>query len=527
MPPSPYLKLATVASAEAFADLCRTLGIALPCDTEMQSAPDSPLAVPLEGSSSRFKVQSSEPTGAPIDPGTLNLDHKIGNRFAVQPMEGWDSTPDGFPTDRTLRRWTRFGESGAKLIWGGEAVAVRPDGRANPNQLMLHRPEHRDGIVRLRDALLNAHRERHGTTDDLLLGLQLTHSGRFCRPNDKVRLEPKILYRHPLLDRKFGLPDDYPLMTDGDVRALIEEYVRAASWAREIGFHFVDLKACHGYLGHEFLSAVTREGDYGGPLENRTRFLREIVEGIRSAAPGLEIGVRLSAYDFVPFKPDPELSLPGKPGPGIPEDAAGLLPYRYAFGANPDLPTEVDLTETFRLLDRFESLGIRLLNVTAGSPYYNPHIQRPALYPPSDGYTPPEDPLVGVARQMDVTRRIKARYPRMVVVGTAYTYLQDFLPHVAQAAVRKGWCDVVGLGRMVLSYPWLPEDVLAGRETRHKILCRTFSDCTTAPRNGLVSGCYPLDAEYKNSPEAESLAAIKKSQVASRRSQVREALEPA
>jgi NADPH2 dehydrogenase len=272
----------------------------------------------------------------------------------------------------------------------------------------------------------------------------------------------------------------------------------------------VDLKHCHGYLGHEFLSAHTREGDYGGPLENRTRFLRELVEGIRSAAPGLEIGVRVSAFDLVPFKPDPALSEPGKPGPGIPEDVSGCLPYRYGFGVDPDDPTRIDLSETYVFFEVMQRLGIRLVNVTAGSPYYNPHVQRPALYPPSDGYQPPEDPLVGVAGKMEAARQLKERFPEMVLVGTAYTYLQDFLPNVAQAAVGDGWIDVAGLGRMVLSYPWMPDDVLSDRPVQHKVVCRTFSDCTTGPRNGLVSGCYPLDLFYKRSPEAMELGRIKR-----------------
>lgn len=511
MPPTPYLKLATVRDLRVFRDHLKALGITLPCDTEVLPAPESPLAAPLSVPSFEFQISSSAPPNP--KPETRNSKLIIGNRFAVHPMEGWDGTPDGLPTENVRRRWVRFGESGAKLIWGGEAVAVRPDGRANPNQLMLHRPEHKDALAELKEVLLSAHRDRYGTTDDLCLGLQLTHSGRYCKPYDKKRMEPKILYRHPILDRRLGLPDDYPLMTDGDIRELIEEYIRAATWAHEIGFHFVDLKHCHGYLGHEFLSAHTREGDYGGPLENRTRFLRELVEGIRSAAPGLEIGVRLSAFDMVPFKPDPELSGPGHLGPGIPEDYSGLLPYVYAFGTNPEHPVEPDLTETFQLFEIMQDLGIRLVNVTAGSPYYNPHIQRPALYPPSDGYQPPEDPLVGVARQMNVMREIKERFPEMILVGSAYTYLQDFLPNVAQAAVGDGWADLVGLGRMILSYPWMPDDVLSDRPVQHKIVCRTFSDCTTGPRNGLVSGCYPLDLFYKKSPEAMELFQIKRAQM--------------
>lgn len=484
-----YTKIATLSGVGAFRELLASLSITLPCDEELVSGTGSPLAQPL-----------------------TVFGKTVGNRFTIQPMEGWDGTTDGRPSENGLRRWQRFGESGAKIIWGGEAVAVRPDGRANPNQLMINADTLRE-IARLRETLVKAHRVAMGTADDLLIGLQLTHSGRFARPNDKKRLEPRIAYRHPILDRKFGIPDDYPVLSDGDIRALIDDFVAAAKRAQACGYDFVDVKHCHGYLGHEFLSAFTREGDFGGSLENRTRFLREIVTGIRTEAPGLGIGVRVSAFDFVPYKPDPEQSLPGRLGPGIFEDYCDFMPYRYAFGVNQDQPTDLDLTETFALFKMFRALDIRFINVTAGSPYYNPHIQRPALYPPSDGYQPPEDPLIGVARQIFVVKQLKDYFPDFTLIGSAYTYLQEFLPHVAHAAVREGWVDSIGLGRMVLSYPELPRDSIAGAAAiQKKRLCRTFSDCTTAPRNGIVSGCYPLDAHYKKSPEAAELARVKKEQ---------------
>ncbi len=186
------------------------------------------------------------------------------------------------------------------------------------------------------------------------------------------------------------------------------------------------------------------------------------------------------------------------------------LPYTFGFGTDADNPLAYDLTETFELIALLESLDVELINVSCGSPYYNPHMQRPAIYPPSDGYQPPEDPLVSVARQIDVTRQIKQRFPRQVIVGTGYSYLQEYLPHVAQAVVRDGGADFVGLGRMVLAYPELPADTLKSGRLEAKRLCRTFSDCTTAPRNGLISGCYPLDDHYKKLTEAARLREIKR-----------------
>jgi 2,4-dienoyl-CoA reductase-like NADH-dependent reductase (Old Yellow Enzyme family) len=340
--------------------------------------------------------------------------------------------------------------------------------------------------------------------------LQLTHSGRYCRPNEYTRPEPRILYHHPLLDRRLNLTSDYPPLTDGEIESIIEDFHRAALMAWQLGFDFVDIKHCHGYLGHEFLSAHTRPGRYGGSFEGRTRFLREVVEGIRSLAPGLHIGVRLSAFDTVPFHRDPRPTCNGTSNRGVAEPYTDLLPYRWGFGVKQMDPTDTDLSEPERLLSLLEQLGILLVNITAGSPYYNPHIQRPALYPPSDGYLPPEDPLVGVARQMATTRDLKRRFPNLLVIGSAYTYLQDFLPYVAQAAVREGLVDFVGLGRMLLTYPEFLWDASQGNEIQRKRVCRTFSDCTTAPRNGLPSGCYPLDDYYKGSDWGNELRVLKR-----------------
>jgi len=472
------VRLGSVRDVARFQKHLDSLHLTIPCDRELIRSAESPLAQPIN----RNRI-------------------KIGNRFTIHPMEGWDGTPDGNPTEHTIRRWQRFGSSGAKLIWGGEAVAVCHSGRANPNQLMMA-TQTRAGLARLRAALVDEHRRTAGSVDGLIIGLQLTHSGRYSCPNQKGRPEPRILYHHPILDRRVGLSCDSSVLTDGEIGGIIEEFCHASAAARELGFDFVDIKHCHGYLGHEFLSAHTREGRYGGSFENRTRFLKEVVQGVRLAAPGLRIGVRVSAFDAVPFRPDPERSSLGQLGPGIPEVHDNLIPYRWGFGVNQMDPTEPDLAETVRFLSLLEELDIFLVNLTAGSPYYNPHIQRPAIYPPSDGYQPPEDPLAGVAQQMEITRQLKRQFPNLIIVGSAYSYLQDFLPHVAQAAIRDGWVDSVGLGRMVLSYPEFLRDVLQGQTLQHKKICRTFSDCTTAPRSGLPSGCYPLDSYYKKSEAA-------------------------
>jgi NADPH2 dehydrogenase len=225
-----------------------------------------------------------------------------------------------------------------------------------------------------------------------------------------------------------------------------------------------------------------------------------VIDGIRAEAPGLDVGVRLSVFDTVPFRKGPG-------GRGEPE----TTPEEYccAFGLLREDAMDEALSESQDLLRLLQARGVRWICTTAGSPYYCPHIQRPAAFPPIDGYEPPEDPLHGVARQIDATARLKAAFPDLTFVGSAYSYLQEWLPNVAQYNVRNGLTDFVGLGRVALSYPELPADVLNGTQLRRKAICRTFSDCTTGPRMGLVSGCYPLDPYYTAHPDAVRLREIK------------------
>jgi 2,4-dienoyl-CoA reductase-like NADH-dependent reductase (Old Yellow Enzyme family) len=421
----------------------------------------------------------------------------IANRLAVLPMEGWDGTASGLPTDLVTRRWRRFGASGAALIWGGEAVAVRADGRANPHQLCIGTGAE-PALTALRTELVEEHERASGAADGLVVGLQLTHSGRFARPDGQPA--PRVAYRHPLLDARVGVEDDSSVLSDGELDDLVQDFVAAAAVAHRAGFAFVDVKACHGYLGHELLTAVGRAGPYGGDLDGRTRFLRLVIDGIHRDVPDLGVAVRISAFDALPHRPDDD-------GLGTPEPWTG--DYPYAFGGDGS-GLGIDLAETHGLLDRLTAWGVRAICVSAGSPYYNPHVQRPAYFPPSDGYTPPEDPLVGVARQIGVTAELTRAHPELTFVGSGYSYLQEWIGPVAEAVVAAGDVQVVGLGRMALSYPELPADLLAGRPLDRRRLCRTFSDCTTGPRNGVVSGCYPLDEHYKASPDREVVAAAKK-----------------
>jgi len=476
-----YPKITSFKTAEAFREHLNNLGLDLEIDDAILPAPASPLAQGIE-----FRGR------------------KIGNRWCILPMEGWDCLPDGSPSELTRRRWLHFAESGAKLLFGCEACAVMESGKSNTRQLMIS-PATMPKLKALCSEMRVRHAMKFGSAEDLYIGLQLTHSGRYSHPHDDAKLEPVTAYSHPLLDERFHCTAA-DVVSDGELRNIIDRFVAAAKLAKEAGFDFVDVKMAHGYLGHELLSAFDRPGEFGGSFENRTRFFREIVEGIRREVPGLEIGTRFSLFDCLPFEKGPD-----KVGIPMERNGVGVGNYKYAFGGD-GTGLGYDLAEPIQFLELCRSLGVELIGTTVCSPYYNPHFQRPAYYPVSDGYLPPEDPVVGAARQIAAVAEVKARFKGsgMLFVGSGYTCLQEFLPQVGQAAVRSGKTDFVGIGRMVIAYPELPADALRGGPLATKRICRTFGDCTTAPRGGMVSGCYPLDDFYKSRPESERVKEIKR-----------------
>ncbi len=423
------------------------------------------------------------------------------NRWALLPMEGWDCLPSGAPGELARRRWLRFAESGASVFFGCEAVAVMNSAKANARQMTLNKDTVAD-IARLRKETVEKTKSIFGEDRAPYMGLQLTHSGRFVKTPDDKKLDSHTAYQNPYLDKKFHCGPEN-VLTDEQVEEVVAKFIEAGILAQEAGFDFVDVKCAHGYLAFEFLTAYDRPGKYGGSFENRTRFFREIVEGIKKNAPGLDIGTRLGLGDIRPFEKGPD-------GFGRPVECPDGL-YPYAFNSDETgLDVDPELKELLQFVGLLDELGISMICSTFGSPYYNPHSQRPAAYAVADGYMPPEEPLLGVARQIKTVRLLKEKRPDLFIIGSGYTYLQEFLPLVGEWALENGFVDAVGLGRSSLSYPSMPADYLAGRDIDKKKICRTFGDCTNAPRAGLVSGCYPLDDFYRKREEAGLLKEIKR-----------------
>lgn len=410
--------------------------------------------------------------------------YTLGNSMAIHPMEGCDGTPEGNPDELTWRRYDRFGRGGCKLIWF-EATAVREDGRANPRQLWI-REENVDEFARLLEMTRSVHRETWGSTDDLLEPLQLTHSGRYSAP------KRTIAYHHPQIDAITGLPPDYPVISDDELERLEDDYVKAARLAVRAGFRAVDIKTTHGYLLNELLGAKTREGRYGGSLENRTRIIRNIAGKIRAAVGNqLILCMRLGCFDGLPYRRDPDTGL------GVPVPCE--LPYRYGWGVNAENPLEADLTEVKQAIGWFREWGIELLNVSLGCPYNNPHIGRPFEKPDDGNYEQPEHPLMGVDRHFRIAGELQKTFPDLPMVGTGYSWLQIFAINAAAANMADGKITLFGIGRNALAYPDYVHDLQRQGHLEELRVCKTLSYCTflmrqkNHPLGQFPSGCPPFD----------------------------------
>jgi NADPH2 dehydrogenase len=416
----------------------------------------------------------------------------VGNRLAIQPMEGCDAEPDGSPGELTLRRFSRFGAGGAKLIWG-EACAVIPEGRANPRQLVINE-RNLPSLARLVQSTRTAHREANGRDDDLLVGLQLTHSGRYSFARPILAQHDSLLDPRTIVDKSTGATagPGFPLISDAELDGLQDHYVAAAALAARAGFDFVDVKQCHRYLLNELLAARLRPGKYGGSFENRTRFIREVVAKIRENSPHLVVGTRLNVFDGLPYAKGPECA-------GVP--CAFDTPVQTAWGTDALDPLRPDLAEPLRLIEVLVELGVSLVNVSLGNPYASPHLLRPFENPPPDGYETPEHPLLGVARHFACTALVQERFPALTVVGSGYSWLQEFAFRAGASNVALGRAGFVGIGRGALSQPDFARRLAEGRPLDPRRLCRTFSFCTALMRSKhnamgqFATGCPPFDKE--------------------------------
>lgn len=387
--------------------------------------------------------------------------HTLQNRLAVQPMEGQDAEPDGSPSALTKRRYLRFAKGGAALNWF-EAVAVTPEGRANPKQLMItekNLPAFQGLLQEIREEALRA----QGFAP--MLVAQLTHSGRYSKPDGSPA--PLIAASNKTLEGDVPL-DQSCIVSDEYLKALPEKFARATKLCREAGFDGVDIKACHRYLLSELLCAFERKGPYGGSLENRARALLEAMEAAKAEAGDMLVTCRLNLYDG--------------------------FPYPDGFGVREGRGLEIHLEESLQLVSMLhEGQGLPLLNLTIGNPYKNPHVNRPY---DRGGYVPPEHPFVGLDRMMGCIKAVKQAFPGLAVVGSGFSYLRQFSPYMAAGAIEQGVCDVAGFGRMAFANPGFAADVLSGKALLSNACCVCCGKCTELMRAGAAAGCAVRDPKY-------------------------------
>jgi len=388
----------------------------------------------------------------------------LPNRFVIHPLEGADADADGTPSDLTFRRYRRFAQGGAAMIWF-EATAVRRDGRSNPRQLLLSRNT-ADGFTKLVEETRRAGRQKFGPNHSLVLVLQLTHSGRFSKPEGKPA--PVIAQPNPILDAWMGFPAGYPVIRDDELDSLEDDFVSAASLAAQAGFDGVDVKACHGYLVSELLASSNRlDSRYGGPFENRVRFLVETSAKIKAKARRIFVTSRINAVDG--------------------------LPWPYGFGSSPRGEMQEDLGELKSLARNLADLGSPLLSLSLGIPAYNPHYGRPYNRPLAGQDVPDEHPLVGVARHLRLTAELQKSFPFLPVVGAGYSWLRQFFVHAAAAAVQTGKASLIGLGRLSLAYPAWPDDLARNGILDPQKTCLACSRCSQLLRGGGPVGCVVRD----------------------------------
>jgi 2,4-dienoyl-CoA reductase-like NADH-dependent reductase (Old Yellow Enzyme family) len=388
------------------------------------------------------------------------------NSFAVLPMEGCDSEPDGSPSELVKRRYTRFAAGGAGLLWY-EACAVVHEGRANPLQMFLHESNVKAFASLTEESRQVAAKAAGGTFRPISI-LQLTHSGRYSRPDEASA--PMIPQHDPLLDPRVGVSSEGNLVSDGYLDDLVEKYVKSAILAREAGFDGVDIKSCHRYLVSELLASHTRQGRYGGSFDNRTRFLLEVVKAVRTAlGKDFIIACRLNVYD--------------------------AHPYPYGWGVDKDDFTKADLSEPIELVKLLVENGLDLLSNSAGNPYYRfPQVTRPLDQPTADGELPAEHPLESVARLFGFTRAIQKAAAPIPVIGNGYSWLRQYLPNAGAANLLSGSCSMVGLGREAFAYPDAPRDVLRKGAMDPKKVCIACSKCTQIMRDHGRTGCVIRDS---------------------------------
>lgn len=399
---------------------------------------------------------------APIQVG----DKIVPNRMCIQPLEGFDGNPDGTPSDLIFRRYRRYAEGGAGLIWY-ESITVSDDGRCNPLQMVI-KPSTVSEIKRLVDESNAAAETKYGRRPYNVL--QLTHSGR--RSTDKDwNPTPLAVVPNPYIDHHNsidGRSGKITFATDEKIEEIIKGFIDAATLAYEAGFDSVDIKVCHEYILRELLAAYNREGKFGGSFENRTRAVFMIIDGIRkNLGSRLDICVRLNAYDCIPYPH----------GWGMKKEEGVMEP---------------DLEETIRLCRMLVERGVSLINISTMMPRYQPY---------GRGYLAELEgseinPYAGTYELLKATKEIREAVPGGIFVCTGLTWLEQFGGNVAAGGINQGWFDIGGFGRQGFAYPDFAYDLIHDKTMHRSKCCITCDKCYDLIQKGhCQTGCVVRDQE--------------------------------
>lgn len=396
-------------------------------------------------------AKSTAILGTPLSFG----DHTVPNRLGIAPMEGADSLSDGSPSKMTTQRYVKDAQGGSAIIWF-EAISIVPEGRSSVAQLFLSE-ENLSSYQKFTQTIREAGRKANGYEPYLIM--QANHSGRYSNPCNKPA--PLIAYRNPELET-YRTADDTCIVSDDYLQRLEEQFGKAALLAKKAGFDAIDIKSCHGYLLAELLSAYTRKGRYGGPYENRTRFLKNAIRAAKVQEDSdFMVTCRLGLYDG--------------------------FPYPYGFGVRDGSGLCPDLSEPLQLVQElYYEEGLSMLDLTMGNPYVTTHITRPY---DKGKYEPDEHPLRSLERMIHGIGEVKRAVSGCMIYGSAPSYLRQYADLYAAGAVEQGYCDGMLFGRMSFANPDFAHQIIQNGRVDPSKVCLTCGKCGDLVRSHLPSGC--------------------------------------
>ena len=383
------------------------------------------------------------------------------NRLGIAPMEGADSTPEGAPSDYTVRRYVNEAIGGSSVIWF-EAISIVEEGRSSKTQLLLNR-DTLEEFKKMTAAVKEAGMKANGFAPYLIM--QANHSGRYSNPGNTPA--PMIAYRHQILEQ-YRAADDSCIVSDDYLKSLEEKFGEASVLAKEAGFDAIDIKSCHGYLLAELASAYERPGMYGGSFENRFRLLKN---GIRAAKvvedENFMVTARIGIYDG--------------------------YPYPYGFGVNSESGETPDYTEPIRLVrELHDELGMDMVDLTMGNPYATTHVTRPFDF---GKYAPEEHPFIGLHRMIYGIGEVKKAVPEMTIWASAPTYLRAYADLFTAGAVEEGLCDGMLFGRMAFADPDFANEIVRNGRIDPNRVCLTCGKCGDLIRAHKPTGCVIRDSK--------------------------------